>query len=194
MIPANVLIGRVSPLLMYLLSPGFLSSPTFSLDLIVSWTRYPGSRHGTISMLQHKDARNRAVSLGCTEASVYIHQDCVKSFQIQLSDLNSLAIYLYLKISLVSKKKKKATKWMEIILWHKQEPIWIILIFSSVPLQNQPWLPPLSPREMLISWSWCFMMAIMVINKHFSNWWNTKPCIQWHENKSSRLDLYLRSP
>lgn len=67
MIPANVLIGRGSPLLMYLLSPAFWSSPNLNLDLMVFWTQYPGSRHGEISMLQHKHVPNRAISLGCTE-------------------------------------------------------------------------------------------------------------------------------
>lgn len=51
MMPANVLIGRGSPLLMYLLSPASLSSPKLNLDLMVFWTQYPGSRHGQISML-----------------------------------------------------------------------------------------------------------------------------------------------
>lgn len=54
MIPANVLIGKGSPLLMYLLSPESLSSPKLNLDLMVFWTQYPGSRHGETSMLQHK--------------------------------------------------------------------------------------------------------------------------------------------
>lgn len=53
MMPANVLIGRGSPLFMYLLSPASLSSPNLNLDRMVFWTQYPGSRHGEISMLQH---------------------------------------------------------------------------------------------------------------------------------------------
>lgn len=51
MIPANVLIGRGSPLFMYLLSPASFSSPKLNLDLMVFWMQYPGSRHGEISML-----------------------------------------------------------------------------------------------------------------------------------------------
>lgn len=61
--PANVLMGRGSPLFMYLLSPASLSSPNLSLDLMVFWTRYPGSRHGAIWMLQHKDVQKTDINL-----------------------------------------------------------------------------------------------------------------------------------
>lgn len=53
MIPAKVLIGRGSPLFMYLLRPASLSSsPKLNLDRMVFWTQYPGSRQGAISMLE----------------------------------------------------------------------------------------------------------------------------------------------
>lgn len=94
MMPANVLIGRGSPLLMYLLSPASLSSPNMNLDLMVFWTQYPGSRHGEISTLQHRDVQNRAITLGCTKTRML--KGAIFRFV--------LVFFLNLQTSLVTKK------------------------------------------------------------------------------------------